>query len=618
MSEMFVFDVEVYPNYTLFAFMDVESCRVFHYEIRGEDEKLTTSERIALRDLLENSTIIGYNSSHYDWLIASYALKGATARGIHALSDKIIVGKLPPWKVQEHYGLKLIDNPNHYDLMAIGPGLMISLKLYGARIHAKRIQDLPIPPGTTLTKGQMVDIKRYCMNDLAVTHGLYGCLEESIELRKRIGDEFGFAAGTSTDAQIAEKIIKIEVQKMMPSKNLCAPKGSPSKTICYAVPSFIEFYRAETRAALDLIRNQEFKVNAKGIIVLPKEFSTATVPVGKGLYKLGIGGIHSTEKSQAVVPGEDQHLTEIDVASYYPAIILKLGLYPKQIGAEFLQVYRQLVDRRLEAKATGNKVEDGTLKIVINGCFGKMGSVYSMMYSPELLLSVTMTGQLSLLMLIEWLEDAGIQVVSANTDGVVALYGKSKHLEFDAVINAWQEATGFTLESSPFDALYSRDVNNYLALKPVGSKGKGIFSTAPLRKNPQGVICYTAVERHLAEGIAVEDTIRGCDDIRQFIHARTVSGGAVAGDVFLGRVARWVYTLDGQTIRYKNGGAKVPKADGCSPVPTLGAIPDDLDYDRYIAEAKEILKAVGVSVPKRKGDQSDLHVAPQLPFALEA
>src|SRR5690606_23235893 len=51
-----------------------------------------------------------------------------------------------------------------------------------------------------------------------------------------------------------------------------------------------------------------------------------------------------------------------------------------------------------------------SLKITINGSFGKLGSMWSILFSPNLLIQTTVTGQLALLLLIEWLEAEGIQV----------------------------------------------------------------------------------------------------------------------------------------------------------------------------------------------------------------
>ena len=59
------------------------------------------------------------------------------------------------------------------------------------------------------------------------------------------------------------------------------------------------------------------------------------------------------------------------------------------------------------------------MEVVVNGTFGKLGNMFSIIYSPDLLFQVTLTGQLTLLLLIERLELAGVRVVSANTDGIV-------------------------------------------------------------------------------------------------------------------------------------------------------------------------------------------------------
>ena len=116
---------------------------------------------------------------------------------------------------------------------------------------------------------------------------------------------------------------------------------------------------------------------------------------------------------------------DCDVASYYPSIILNQGLCPANIGENFLRVYKKIVDERLKAKKEGDKVVSESLKIVINGSFGKFGSKFSALYAPEMLLQVTLTGQLALLMLIEKLENADIKVISANTDGVVSVFDRS-------------------------------------------------------------------------------------------------------------------------------------------------------------------------------------------------
>ena len=75
---------------------------------------------------------------------------------------------------------------------------------------------------------------------------------------------------------------------------------------------------------------------------------------------------------------------------------------------------------------------------------------------------------------------------------------------------------------------------------------------------------------------------------------RRVTGGATWRGKDLGKVVRWVYTTDGDAIRYKKNGNKVSKSDGAFPVMELGELPENVDDEKYINEAKLMLKSVGM------------------------
>ena len=295
--------------------------------------------------------------------------------------------------------------------------------------------------------------------------------------------------------------------------------------------------------------------------------------------------------------GTDYILVDRDVTSYYPNIILNQRLYPKHIGTEFLTAYKSIVEKRVHAKRTGDKVTDASLKIVINSSFGKFGNRWSALYSPDLLIQTTVTGQLALLMLIEALEDAGIQVVSANTDGIVIYCHKRNQAALFSIIAAWEETTGFNTEETAYTALYSRDINNYVAFKPSGTyKAKGAYADAELSKTPTAQICVQAVVDHLQLDVPIETTIRSCQDTRMFVSVRSVTGGAVKGNVYLGKAVRWYYAK-GETgsINYKKNGNKVAMTDGAKPLMLLpNEPPEDIDHQWYIAKAHSILADLGV------------------------
>jgi hypothetical protein len=113
-------------------------------------------------------------------------------------------------------------------------------------------------------------------------------------------------------------------------------------------------------------------------------------------------------------------------------------------------------------------------------------------------------------------------------------------------------------------------------------------------------VCADAVVEWLTKGIPVEQTIRARDDIRDFVTVVTVQGGGTWRGKYLGKVVRFIWSKDGDPILYKKphpttgNFKKVSKSDGARPVMVLpDELPIDIDYDRYIAEAREILLEIG-------------------------
>jgi len=343
-----------------------------------------------------------------------------------------------------------------------------------------------------------------------------------------------------------------------------------------------------------------------------------------------------------VVTADDEYvIMDFDVTSYYPSIILNQGLYPPHIGPAFLTVYQKIVQQRIEAKRAGNKAVSESLKIAINGSFGKLGSRWSVLYAPGLMVQVTVTGQLALLMLIESLSEVlDCTVVSANTDGVTVRCHKSSVDEALAAVKSWETRTGFGIERADYRGLYSRDVNNYIAILTNGDvKTKGVYGKGlPLHKNPVASICARAVVEYLKTGAPIRQTVESSEDVREFVSIRSVTGGALYRGELIGKVVRWYYTnevsdWDDINIRskaefnseelfalrekgvseksiaaqlerlraplgydcfyYKTNGYKVATSDHAKPLMELPLfVPDDLDREWYVAKAESMLKDI--------------------------
>lgn len=276
-----------------------------------------------------------------------------------------------------------------------------------------------------------------------------------------------------------------------------------------------------------------------------------------------------------------------------------------------------------KAELLSVQAKDKGYKVSLNGCFGSLGSRFSFVYAPHLMISVTLTGQLALLMLIERAETAGIPVVSGNTDGVVFKLPRDdfEGIEKDRLLGGplaeitgdWEKATGFDLEFNEYAALYNQSVNSYFAIKANGGhKRKGPlanpWSSDPadndlrgqLMKNPQMTICSDAALARIKHGTPLRDTIFGCRDIRQFITVIKVTKGATWRGKYLGKTIRYYWSTDGEAVyedkpnegtgNYK----KVPKTDGARELMRLpDDFPDDIDYERYVEEADRILHELG-------------------------
>lgn len=579
------FDVECYVNYFYVRFHAPNHI----YRIRLFNDELELGDRKVVKAFLKKkgSTFVGFNSSNYDLPMLAAFLLGWNNAKLKKLSDYIISSNKPWWMLSDRFPSVQIPDVDHIDLTGVTP-LQASLKTYACRIHTEDLRDLPIPPDMVITRDMLEVLESYCGNDCDMTADIFMVSMPALRLRKDMGKEYGQDFRSKSEPQIAEAVLRQEIRRAGGSVGKREGRVKPFR---YQMPDFIQFKSKELKDVRAAVIGARFKVNKNGYAELPDELNQVIEFAG-AKYKMGIGGLHSQEKHQSVIAG-DKVLGEWDVGSMYPSIILGQSLYPDHIGEEFSDVYREIFDTRMEAKRAGNKIVSESLKLVLNSSFGKFGSKYSFLYSPELLVQTTITGQLSLLMLIERFTKAGARVVSANTDGVVVLHDKD--IDLQRQVEKWEAATNMKLEWTPYRALHSESVNNYVALyQDGGVKLKGTYAPASIGKGYQNEIVTDAIVAYLDQGTPIEVTIGGCGDIRKFLTMRGIRAGGVWEGQDVGRVARWYVSTDGHPIRYKSNGNKVAGSDNAVPMMKLGSVPEDLDRAWYIERAQGLLKKLGV------------------------
>lgn len=592
----YIIDTECYKNYWLFLAVNHKTGSSLEIELFGEDAKLSEEQAKKIERLLLNHETVSFNGLNYDIPMICAAMDVWDCSKLHKLSTKIITSQKVTWQILREHKLNVPAYKYHIDIIELPIG-QASLKIYGGRIHTKKMQDLPIDPNALIQDTERSLMRKYCRNDTQVTGELFDALRGQIDLRKEMTAQYGINLNSKSDAQIAEAIIKSELNKL--TNETYRPKQYDTTfTFNYRNPEIIQFKTQALCDIFDQLLYETFMLKDNGSVELPQWLSKP-ITIGKGSYQMGIGGLHSRENAQHIKANDGFYLGEQDVASYYPSIILQQKLFPESMGKPFLDLYRGIVKKRITAKHTGDKVTADTLKILLNGSFGKFGSKYSSLYSPQLLLQTTITGQLSLLMLIEELELNGIQVVSANTDGIVTYYHESQIPKLQDILFNWEITTSYTLEQTDYREIASRDVNNYIAVKLDGkTKCKGCFGEASLSKNPDGLIIYEAVAQFIANGTPIEKTVTDCNDIRKFVTVRRVTGGALFQGDYLGKAVRFYHSsspsLADMSLVYAKNGNKVPMSQGCRPLMNLpDTFPDDVDFYYYYTKANEVLKGVG-------------------------
>lgn len=536
---VYVYDIEVFPNVFHCTVKNTETGELHKFEISCRSNQLdelveffhTINTNHTFGDLYTtdiqfktDKLFCGYNNLHYDNAIINYIIdyyntmkyKGyrTICRSIFNLS-KVITNSseddINAWKKWKY--MVCFDS---FDLLTMlySNKLRVGLKEIQVTMQYKNIQEFVTDWQADLPESQIDSMIEYNINDVNSTEELLNRCKKDIDLRIAIEDEYGVRVLSKDGVNIGMKIL---TQKYLEKTGLTwwdiKDLRSPMSVIPLndVILPFIKYDSPILQRVLDDMKNQ---------IVSPGRKGYENKFVFEGLqYSVGVGGIHSVNKPEIIIPKEDELLIDIDVASLYPSMLIEYGFYPKHLGPEFLEVYKQIKDERIEAKHNGNKVKNETLKLALNGLSGNLQNEHNFCYSPFAVMQIRINGQLLLLMLAEKLTQLGCRIVQANTDGLFVLLKKDVYFKVNKVCRDWEQLTKLTLEEERFKAMYQYAINDYFAIAEDDSvKEKGMFiTTVKLGKGLTPKIIPKAVINFFKNGVSVEETIKGCQDIKDFL-----------------------------------------------------------------------------------------------------
>lgn len=536
---VYVYDVEVFPNVFHCTVKNTETGELHKFEIscrRNQLDELveffhTVNTKYTFGDLYTtdikldtNILFCGYNNLHYDNAIINYIIdcynimkyKGYRdiCRSVFNLSKVITTSSEDDNSAWRKWKYMICFDSFDILTMLYSNKLRVGLKEIQVTMQYKNVQEFVADWQADLPENQIDSMIDYNINDVNSTEELLNRCKKDIDLRIAIEDEYGVRVLSKDGVNIGMKILTQKYlektgQTWWDIKDLRSPMSViPLNNV---ILPFIKYDSPILTRVLNDMKSQ---------IVSPGRKGYENKFVFEGLqYSVGVGGIHSVNKPEIIIPREDEMLIDIDVASLYPSMLIEYEFYPKHLGPEFLEVYKQIKDERIEAKHNGNKVKNETLKLALNGLSGNLQNEHNFCYSPFAVMQIRINGQLLLLMLAEKLTQLGCRIVQANTDGLFVLLKKDVYSKVNNVCREWEQLTRLTLEEERFKAMYQYAINDYFAITEDDKvKEKGMFiTTVKLGKGLTPKIIPKAVINFFKNGVPVEETIKGCKDIRDFL-----------------------------------------------------------------------------------------------------
>ena len=626
-----IYDIESYPNFLLVKFRNSD----------GSFTQFDQDQYEELSDYIPDKHLVGFNNHYYDdpLLYAICIRDITTAEEAWELTQNLIEGpKYGEPSLRESYQWKLQSNgwcQQSIDLKRaiFKPG--DSLKKLEAAYHFQNLEDLPFPPGTILTEEEKEIVSSYCENDVAATHRLLELRFDDLKLKQLLTDRYGVDVRSSGNASASELIVRnLYINRKRQTGDAPSVKqlkeyskiynddllsSGVSHFIPETVQGFLSFNNTKMQEVYERILDTTVPFTEKGGI--DKRAINHRICAYDLSFSITAGGFHSED----TVSIAENNLIDFDVTSFYPLIMIIYCVQPSVYGPKFLEVFSELIEQRIKAKSSGDKATADALKVAINSIYGKLNDKYSTFRDPRAMLMVTDTGQLLLAKLIEMMHEAGIAVLSANTDGVLVQTEESELA--NQVAAAWEELTGLNLERTDYDKVIRKSVNDYIAISTDGKvKRKGTsfaVGSTTFPKPPSNDIIKDAVVAYFVDGTPPSTTINRSTDIRKFIATYSATGKmqAVVDGSIVQNSNRWYHASGSTTTikRQRQDGSLTTIETGirtCNRLPEK--IPDDLDREWYIDKAhRQIDEIETKSAPPGKNaqmaavlGQSNLSVVP--------
>jgi hypothetical protein len=528
-SNAWVYDLETYKNCFTFAAEQADGPLTVMYEISDyrNDSRAIIDFCYWLKE--QDAMLIGFNNVGFDYPVLHLLLKmgNATAKILYDKAMSIIRAQDTDKFANMIYAndriVRQLDlfRLKHYDNRA----RTTSLKALEFAMKMDNISDLPFPVGSSLNPEQIKVLKDYNQHDVRATKKFYHLCKDEIQLRldliPRLGEDVINANDTKIGAMIFQKELEaagVELYEYGPFGRKMRQTQRDIIHLRECIPDFITFNNPEFQRIKEWFAAQSI-TETKGSI------KDVTARVGGIDFVFGTGGMHASVENEHFIANDEWMIYDIDVAGLYPSIAITRGYYPEHLGPVFVKIYKEnIVDER--AKYKKGTPLNAAYKLAGNGAYGKSNDKYSIFFDPRFTMQVTISGQMMICMLAEWLLMVdGLRLIQCNTDGITMYLRRT---DLDAVKNLcreWEKLTGLVLEDVEYQRMVIADVNSYLAQKLDGkTKLKGRYDwvketggVKDWHKDSSFLVVAKVAEQVLIHGAPIRETLEAWSDKYDFM-----------------------------------------------------------------------------------------------------
>ena len=589
-----VYDIESFPNLFTCSILNSENNKLITYEI--SEDKNDLGKIVALFQLKE-FYFCGFNNKSYDDVLINYLIiKFDDLRYkpifeitwlIKSMSDKIIKEPVANWVDYKHAYLF-----NSFDLMTMSFSAKnrVGLKELEVTMGFPNVMEYEGDFSKNVPKELKDKVIEYNQNDVLATGELLNLKKNDIELRLKLNEKYKINVLSKDNVNMGMEILKKEyLEKANKTWDDIKDLKTPCQLVAFKniIFDFIQYTTPTLQKLLEKLKKVSIDPNNKDF--------REVFEIGGVVHNISLGGLHSINNAEIIIPNEDELLLDYDVDSYYPSCLIVNNLYPKHLGIEFVGIYKNIRDERVEAKKNKNSFLADAFKYAINGLSGNLQSQYSWTYDPELVVKLRINCQLMILMLIEKFDLLGAKIVQSNTDGILIKIKKSLLPEIEKAKDEWCKLTKLSMSKEEFERFYQYDVNNYIGVKkgftetkdPELIKKKGFFADETnLGKGMSPKVIAKSLINYFVYNISPEETLKEDKDIKDYLTYQRVSRDFIVeynGEKSLHINRFYMSTNGGILIKYKmekGGKAQATRLCATSPVTIYNKF-EDKPFEEY-------------------------------------